>query len=67
MDADVYGPNVPMMLGTGYGQPDVEFARRLRAALTNRGVTCWLYDLDGTPGERTQREITHERQAAAKS
>ncbi len=23
MDADVYGPNVPMMLGTGYGQPDV--------------------------------------------
>ena len=24
MDADVYGPNVPMMLGTGYGQPNVE-------------------------------------------
>ena len=24
MDADVYGPNVPMMLGTGYGQPEVE-------------------------------------------
>lgn len=24
MDADVYGPNVPLMLGTGYGQPDVE-------------------------------------------
>src|SRR4029079_1835179 len=24
MDADVYGPNVPMMLGTGYNQPDVE-------------------------------------------
>src|SRR5205807_1743217 len=24
MDADVYGPNVPMMLGTGYGQPQVE-------------------------------------------
>jgi ATP-binding protein involved in chromosome partitioning len=23
MDADVYGPNVPMMLGTGFGQPDV--------------------------------------------
>ncbi|MFN6965132.1 MAG: Mrp/NBP35 family ATP-binding protein [Pyrinomonadaceae bacterium] len=23
MDADVYGPNVPLMLGTGYGQPDV--------------------------------------------
>lgn len=24
MDADVYGPNVPMMLGTGYDQPAVE-------------------------------------------
>ena len=23
MDADVYGPNVPMMLGTGYDQPEV--------------------------------------------
>src|SRR5829696_8011621 len=23
MDADVYGPNVPIMLGTGYGQPEV--------------------------------------------
>ncbi len=24
MDADVYGPNVPLMLGTGYGQPAIE-------------------------------------------
>lgn len=24
MDADVYGPNVPMMLGSGYTQPDIE-------------------------------------------
>ena len=24
MDADVYGPNVPMMLGTGYGQPEIQ-------------------------------------------
>ena len=24
MDADVYGPNVPIMLGTGYNQPKVE-------------------------------------------
>ncbi len=24
MDADVYGPNVPLMLGTGYDQPEVE-------------------------------------------
>jgi len=27
MDADVYGPNVPMMLGTGYDQPEVENGR----------------------------------------
>ena len=24
MDADVYGPNVPLMLGTGYDQPEIE-------------------------------------------
>lgn len=24
MDADVYGPNIPLMLGTGYDQPEVE-------------------------------------------
>ncbi len=24
MDADVYGPNVPLMLGTGYDQPEVQ-------------------------------------------
>lgn len=24
MDADVYGPNVPMMLGTGYDQPEID-------------------------------------------
>jgi ATP-binding protein involved in chromosome partitioning len=24
MDADVYGPNVPLMLGVGYGQPEIE-------------------------------------------
>jgi ATP-binding protein involved in chromosome partitioning len=24
MDADVYGPNIPMMLGSGYDQPEVE-------------------------------------------
>ena len=23
MDADVYGPNIPMMLGTGYNQPEI--------------------------------------------
>ena len=26
MDADVYGPNVPMMLGTGYDQPEMKIA-----------------------------------------
>ena len=24
MDADVYGPNIPLMLGTGYDQPEIE-------------------------------------------
>lgn len=24
MDADVYGPNIPLMLGTGLGQPEIE-------------------------------------------
>ncbi|HMQ04086.1 MAG TPA: Mrp/NBP35 family ATP-binding protein [Pyrinomonadaceae bacterium] len=29
MDADVYGPNIPLMLGTGYDQPEV-FGGKLR-------------------------------------
>ena len=27
MDADVYGPNIPMMMGVGYGQPEIVDSR----------------------------------------
>lgn len=40
-----------------YGQPDVEFAKRLYGDLKSRGVSCWLYDLDKTPGQPTWGEI----------
>jgi hypothetical protein len=44
-----------------YGQPDLDFATRLCDDLERRGVSCWLYDLDATPGERTWREIGRKR------
>jgi len=47
-----------------YGEPDLDFAQRLRDDLVGRGVSCWLYDLDATPGERTWPEIrTKQREA----
>jgi hypothetical protein len=49
-----------------YGQPDLDFAKRLRDDLATRGVPCWLYDLDATPGERTWAEIGRERRQADK-
>lgn len=51
---------------TAYGQPDLEFARRLREDLESRGVSCWLYDMDATAGERTWLEIGRKRQEAEK-
>lgn len=50
-----------------YGQPDLDFAKRLRDDLAARGVSCWLYDLDATPGERTWGEIGRERRQADKT
>jgi len=47
-----------------YGQPDADFAKRLRDDLVARGVSCWLYALDATPGERTWAEIGRERRRA---
>jgi hypothetical protein len=44
-----------------YGQPDIVFAKKLRDDLAARGASCWLYDLDATPGERTWKEIGRER------
>ncbi|MGB6837609.1 MAG: toll/interleukin-1 receptor domain-containing protein [Dehalococcoidia bacterium] len=40
-----------------YGEPDVEFARKLCQDLEATGVSCWLYDMDKTPGERIWGEI----------
>ena len=49
-----------------YGQPDVDFAKRLRDDLAARGVSCWLYDLDATPGERLWPEIRKKQREADK-
>lgn len=49
-----------------YGQPDVGMARRLYDSLQARGVLCWVYELDKTPGERTWREIGERRREADK-
>jgi uncharacterized protein YjbI with pentapeptide repeats len=49
-----------------YGQPDLGFAKKLRDDLAARGVACWLYDLDATPGERTRKEIGEARRQADK-
>jgi len=49
-----------------YGRPDVDFAKKLRDDLVTRGVPCWLYDLDATPGERTWPEISQARREADK-
>lgn len=49
-----------------YGSPDSKFAKKLTKDLMARGVSCWLYSLDATPGERTWREITSRRREAEK-
>jgi len=47
-----------------YGQPDLAYAEKLKKDLVSRGVSCWLYSLDSTVGERTWREITQKRREA---
>jgi hypothetical protein len=49
-----------------YGQPDVVLAARLCRDLEVRGVPCWMYELDKTPGRRTRREIGDARMGADK-
>jgi len=49
-----------------YGQPDAEFACRLYEDLKARGVSCWLYEMHATPGERTWTEIVRKRREADK-
>lgn len=49
-----------------YGQPDVEFASRLKNDLVAHGVSCWLYGMDATVGEPTWAEIVRKRRGAEK-
>lgn len=49
-----------------YGQPDLAFAKKLSKDLEARGVSCWLYGMDATPGDRTWQEIGQERRGAEK-
>jgi hypothetical protein len=49
-----------------YGEPDRQFAENLKKNLTAKGVTCWVYSMDSTPGEQTWREIGQIRREAEK-
>ena len=49
-----------------YGQPDAVFAKKLINDFRKKGVSCWLYSTDYTPGERTWREIGLMRREAEK-
>ena len=49
-----------------YGEPDVAMAEKLVTDLRERGVSCWVYKLDSTPGESTWREISQKRSEADK-
>ena len=49
-----------------YGEPDRDFAARLYGDLLIKGVSCWMYAMDATPGERTWREIGQKRREAGK-
>ena len=49
-----------------YGEPDRAFAEGLYNALQSRGVICWMYAMDATPGEPTWHEIGRKRREAGK-
>ena len=49
-----------------YGEPDAEFAKRLKKDLEGRGVSCWLYSTDHTVGDRTWPEIIENIRSAEK-
>lgn len=40
-----------------YGEPDRATAERLYGDLQARGISCWLYAFNATPGRRTQSEV----------
>ena len=49
-----------------YGEPDLSFTQGLYQDLTAKGVSCWLYSMDATPGKRTWKEIVERRREAEK-
>ena len=49
-----------------YGEPDLTFTQGLYQDLTAKGVSCWLYSMDATPGKRTWKEIVERRREAEK-
>jgi len=49
-----------------YGEPDRVFAEKLVEDLRARGVSCWLYSMDFTPGERTWSEIFQKMKTTEK-
>ena len=49
-----------------YGEPDRVFAESLVESLKAIAVSCWLYSMDATPGERVWGEITRKRREAEK-
>ena len=49
-----------------YGEPDREFAENLVKELEAKGIACWLYSKDSTPGERSRKEIIESRHQAGK-
>lgn len=49
-----------------YGQPDLVFAESLVENLKARGVSCWLYSMDYTPGRKVWGEIIQKRREAEK-
>jgi len=49
-----------------YGEQDYAFADKMCSDLKAKGVSCWLYSKDATPGKRTQSEIVEMRRGAEK-
>jgi len=49
-----------------HGSPDLTFAEKLVKDLKMRGVSCWLYPMDYTPGRKVWGEIIERRREAEK-
>jgi len=49
-----------------YGEPDKTYAEKLKRDFVAKGVSCWVYSLDSTPGQRTWPEISQRRREAEK-